>query len=207
MTRWRWTDRSGFESQKKGNHQINVSACHGFRLKCPSGSLRLQIKTSNLAAIGFISWTDATPRDRDRRDEMKQRCETAHVLSNSPPQPAWARPGGPIQTTSLCSGAPSPLKQSQTLFIYCRPAFGLVPCNTLTQRGEAVETCIQERKEWAIVSLSTAGWVSVGFIIFSTYWHVQLVAPLNLYDASLHKPPALLNNCHSNFLQSSFIDQ
>lgn len=160
-----------------------------------------------------MSWKDATLRDRDRRDEKKQRCETeptqraAHVLSNSPSRPVWTRPVGPIQTRSLCSGAPSTLKQSETLFIYCRPAFGLVPCNTLTQRGEVVETCIQERKEWALVSLSTAGWVSVGFIIFSTYWHVQLVAPLNLYDASLHKPPALLSNCHSNFFQLSFIHQ
>lgn len=139
------------------------------------------IEPSNLSATGFISWTDATLCDR--WDEATCRP----CANNSLSQPVWTRPGEPIQTTSLCSRAPSPLKQSEKLFIYCRPAFGLVPCNTLTQRGEVVGTCIQEQKEWAIVSLSTAGWVSVGFIIFSTYWHVHLVAPLNLHDVFLHE--------------------
>lgn len=149
------------------------------------------IETSNLSATGFISWTDATLCDR--WDEATR----GTCASNSPSQPVWTRPGGPIQTTSLCSRAPSPLKQSEKLFIYCRPVFGLVPCNTLTQRREVVGTCIQERKEWAIVSLSTAGWV---FIIFSTYWHVHLVAPLNLHDVLLHEPPTSQNNFHSDFL-------
>lgn len=159
------------------------------------------IETSNLSAIGFISWTDATLCDR--WDEATR----GPCASNSPLQSVWTRLGGSIQTTSLCNRAPSPLKQSEKLFIYCRPAFGLVPRSILTQRGEVVGTCIQERKEWAIVSLSTAGWVSMGFIIFSTYWHMHLVAPLNLHDVFLHEPPTLWNYFHSDFLLLSFSDQ
>lgn len=110
------------------------------------------IEPLNLSATGFISWTDATLCDR--WDE----ATPGPCASNSPPQPALTGSRGPIQTTSLCSRALSPLKQSEKLFIYCRSALGLVPFNTLTQLGEVVGTCIQERKvSYFWVSAQQAG--------------------------------------------------
>lgn len=197
------------KKREEGKRRINVSDCHGFRLKRPSGRSLLHINLRIICSwLYFMDGRRSVWQRLLRWDEAalwgqanpRHMCSVIHRLG-----PIWTRPGGPIQTTSLCSRAPGPLKQSETLFIYCRPAFGPAPRHTLTQPGEAVETCIQEWKEWAAASLSSAGPVSVGFIISSTYWHLHLVAPLN--HACFPARTSCTTPSFSFELRLSFIDQ
>lgn len=141
---------------------MNVSACHGVRLKCPSSSFLLHI---NLKVISkWLYFVVRHPQQVLRGSSTVSSIQhVAHELINLTFQFMWMRLGGPIQTVSLHSGALSTLKYSLYTVGLC---LDLCHVTLWPSKRRLLRLVSKKGKQWAIVSLSTAGFGFTGLYHF-----------------------------------------
>lgn len=147
---------------KNRQHHINVSACHGVRLKCPSSSCLLHV---NLNVISkWLYFVLRHPLQVLRGSNTVRSIQhVAHELINLTFQFMWMRLGGPIQTLSLHSGALSTLKCPLYTVSLC---LDLCHVTLWPSKRRLLRLVSKKGKQWAIVSLSTAGFGFTGLYHF-----------------------------------------